>query len=337
MLRSAAAIVLLALTGMRDSECQDLQRDAIHEHYGSQALRTHRFKQRFGAEPVSWWVSDEALNAYRVLEQLSEHPTHVIASLSTLEGTLRAGARMRFGPFVQQVNANRIHTGLPEIPAMEQFSPQVLRETFAYYLGRSHELGDIITGYQFGHAKATVTAAYQRYRPEDSWNEAFRRGKLDGEVALLNSLADFTGEPGSVVGRHGDELRSDALELRATILTDPAAARRIAAHHAETWHHGDTLSCRFDRSTAVCHKMAAAAGINDPADGPLHDLCIGSGCVNVHFTSRNLTALERQRTDIAARLAAATGGSVAQIQAQEELTRVNEIIAQLQPGTSKED
>jgi hypothetical protein len=335
-LRNAASIVLLALSGMRDSECQDIRRDSLHQHYGTQALRTHRLKHRFGAEPVSWWVSDEAVAAYRVLEQISDHPTHVIASLTTVGDRRRAGAKMTFDRFAAHVNANRNQTGLPEIPAMVQFSPQVLRETFAYYLGRSHELGDIITGFQFGHTRATVTANYQRYRPGDKWNNAFRNGQVDGQVALLESVAQFTGEAGPIVGRHSDELRANALELRATILNDPEAARRLAARHADTWHHGEMLSCRFDRATAVCHKLAAAAGMNEPGDGPLHELCIGSGCVNVHFTRRNMAKLRQARQETADRLMVAATDSVAQLQAQEELARLDNTIAQLEQTPAEE-
>jgi hypothetical protein len=271
------------------------------------------------------------------LELISEHPTHVIASLTTVEDKRRAGANMAFDRFAAHVNANRGQTGLPENPGDGPVLAEVLRETFAYYRGRSYELGDIITAFQFGHTRATVTANYQRYRPGDKWNNAFRDGQVDAEVALLDSVARFTGEEGPVVGRHSDELRADALELRATILADREAARRLAADHAETWHHGEILSCRFDRSTAVCHKLAAAAGVTDPGDRPLHDLCVGSGCVNVHFTRRNLAPLKGQRADIAARLTSAPSGSVAHLQAQEELDRVDQTIAQLQAPFHRQD
>lgn len=124
MLRTAAYIVLVALTGMRDSEAQDLRRDAAHEHYGTPALRTRRHKMRHGEpEPVSWWVCDLALTAYRVLEALSEHPTHV---LTTVTGRCRPGfdAWRAMHDFARTINATLATTGLITIPAVEQLSPR---------------------------------------------------------------------------------------------------------------------------------------------------------------------------------------------------------------------
>jgi hypothetical protein len=124
MLRAAACTVLAGLTGMRDSEAQDLRRGAVHDHYGTPALKTRRHKLRGGEpEPISWWACDLALDAYRVLEALSEHPDHVIAGITR---SRRAGinARQAMHSFAAHINTTIAATGLAPIPGVSQLSPE---------------------------------------------------------------------------------------------------------------------------------------------------------------------------------------------------------------------
>lgn len=330
MLRTAAYILLVALTGMRDSEAQDLRRDAAHEYYGTLALRTRRHKMRHAdPEPVSWWVCDLALLAYRVLEALSDHPSHV---LTTITGPIRAGfdARCAMHAFVGHINATVATTGLAPIPAVEQFSPQVLRETAAYAMGRFSELGDLVVGHLFGHARAAVTAGYQRYRPGDSWNARMREGEIDATVVLLDTMGRLIDGGQPVIGARAGELHDAALEVRATIISDPVHARRIAELHKANWHHGEVVSCRFDPGPALCHRMARQMGISNPEPGPLHDLCVGVGCANAHYTALQVPALRARRCDADQRLAQAAVGSVTAAQLAAELAELDAVITRLE-------
>jgi hypothetical protein len=330
MLRAAAYIVLVGLTGMRDSEAQDLRRDAVHDHYGTPALKTRRHKLRGGEpEPISWWACDLALDAYRVLEALSEHPDHVIAGITR---SRRAGinARQAMHSFAAHINTSIASTGLAPIPGVRQLSPQVLRETAAYAMGRFTELGDLVTGYLFGHARAATTASYQRHQPADSWNTRLREGETDATTALLDTIGSLIDGGQPVTGAHARELRGTALQVRATIIADPAHARRIAQLHQTTWHHGDTVSCRFDPRPAVCHQLARQMGIPSPEPGPLHDLCAGAGCPNAHYTPLHLPGLHKRRRDTTQRLASAASGSAAAAQLAADLAEIDTVITQLE-------
>jgi hypothetical protein len=329
-LRAAAYIILVGLTGMRDSEAQDIQRDAVHDNYGTPALRTRRYKMRLAEpEPISWWVCDLALVAYRVLEALSDHPTHVMA---TITGPGRSGfdARTAMHRFVAHINATIATTGLAPIPDMDQLSPQVLRETAAYAMGRFTELGDLVVGHLFGHARAATTASYQRYRPGDSWNLRFHEGEIDATVAFLDTMGKLVDGADPIVGNRANELRDAALEVRATIITDPRHAKRIAELHKANWHHGEVVSCRFDPAASVCHRLARQLGISDPGPGPLHDLCVGPGCGNAHYTTLQLPAMRQRRSNTDRRLAGATAGSAAAQQLAADLDETDAIITKLE-------
>lgn len=330
MLRAAAYILVVSLTGMRDSEAQDLRRGAIHEHFGTPALRTRRHKMRQAQpEPVSWWVCDLVLAAYRVLEALSDHPDHVVA---TVVGGPRPGFGARWGMhrFVAHVNATVAVTGLAPIPDVGQLGPQVLRETAAYAMGRFTELGDLVVGHLFGHARATTTAAYQRHRPGDAWNLRVHEGGIDGTLALLETMGKMVdgGEP--ILGARAQELRAVALDVRATVVADPARARRLAELHRGTWHHGTVVSCRFDAGPAVCHRLARQMGVADPEPGPLVDLCAGVGCTNAHYSTLQLPALRARRAEAARGLAAASAGSPGAHQLGGDLAELDAVIAELE-------
>ncbi|MHB1447280.1 MAG: hypothetical protein ACYCZV_16740 [Acidimicrobiales bacterium] len=330
MLRTAAYILLVGLTGMRDSEAQDLRRGAVHDYYGTPALATRRHKMRQAEpEPVSWWVCDLALAAYGVLEALSGHPSHVVGAMT---GRGRAGfdAGRSMHSFVNHVNATLDSTGLAPIPAVDQLSPQVLRETAAYAMGRFSELGDLVVGHLFGHARTTVTASYQRYRPGDGWNARMREGEIDATAVLLDTMGGLIEGSGPIIGGRAEELGQAALEVRATIVTDPAHARRIAQLHQTSWHHGEVVSCRFDAASALCHRMARQMGMANPEPGPLHDLCVGVGCANAHYSALQLPALRRRRTDAGQALTIVAPGSVAAAQLSSELAEVDQLIVQLE-------
>jgi hypothetical protein len=232
--------------------------------------------------------------------------------------------------FVAHVNATVAVTGLAPIPDVGQLSPQVLRETAAYAMGRFTELGDLVVGHLFGHARATTTAAYQRHRPGDSWNLRVREGGIDATVALLETMGAMVDEGGAVLGARAGELRAAALEVRATVVADPARARRLAELHGSTWHHGTVVSCRFDAGPAVCHRLARQMGVADPEPGPLVDLCAGVECTNAHYTTLQLPALRARRAEAARGLAAATGGSPGAHQLGGDLADLDAVIAELE-------
>ena len=232
--------------------------------------------------------------------------------------------------FAAHINTTIATTGLAPIPDVGPLSPQVLRQTAAYAMGRFTELGDLVTGYLFGHARTATTASYQRHQPADSWNTRLREGETDATTAVLDTIGSLVEGDQPVIGAHARELRGTALEVRATIITDPARARRIAQLHQATWHHGDTVSCRFDARPAVCHQLARQMGITSPEPGPLHDLCVGAGCPNAHHTALQLPRLRGQRLGITQRLAGSAAGSAAAAQLAADLADIDLIITQLE-------
>jgi len=90
-LRAAAYVFIAAISGMRDSEIQELQRGCLTVGYAGPVLRSRKWKHSDG-RPATWAVIDPVARAIEVLERLSRHETHLFAPSFTRAGsTRRAG------------------------------------------------------------------------------------------------------------------------------------------------------------------------------------------------------------------------------------------------------
>ena len=332
MLRAAAYIVLLALTGMRDSEAQDVRKDSLHERMGTLAVITRRHKHTDGDE-LFQWVSDDAAVAYTLLARLSAHPSHVVASLNTRDGQLTAGmhASVDLRLFATHVNAGRHQSGLAVI-ADTEIHPQRLRHTFAYVAGL-FEGGDLVVGDRFGHAFATTTASYQRHRPDDEWLRWKQHGRNDAALRRLVMLAELLDRGGSSVGRDAAEIQATATQIKALVVSNPRAAQRLAAQHAQRWRPGRLLDCNYDHAKpdlAVCRQIAVTLGVPNVGDGPLPDLCPAGGCANATVTPLHAPAVRAER-DAALERAAGGSSPVAAAQAQAEADQLTAVLRHLDP------
>ena len=97
MLRAAIYVWVAALSMMRDSEIQEIQRGAVTTHYGSPAVTSHKTKLDPARPQLRWWITEPVAQAIAVAERLSRHPTHIFATLNppaaAREGVIRNGRR----------------------------------------------------------------------------------------------------------------------------------------------------------------------------------------------------------------------------------------------------
>lgn len=332
-LRTAAYIVLLALTGMRDSEGQDVRKNSLHERMGTLAVMTHRYKHANGEE-LFQWVSDDAAAAYDILACISKHPTHIVAALNSRRGELAPGMRGTFmAIFVDHVNAGRHLSGLDEITDTD-VHPQRLRHTFAYVAGL-FEGGDLAVGDRFGHAFATTTASYQMHRPDDEWFNWKHQGHNAAALRRWTMLADLLDKSGgSTVGRDAAEIEATARQVKALVVSNPKAAERLAGQAAQTWRPGPLLDCHYDPAkadVAVCRQLAASMGLPHLGEGPLPDLCPTRGCIHGTVTPVHAPSVRAKR-DAAAERAAVATSPIAAAQAQTVAADLTVLLDQIQPG-----
>jgi hypothetical protein len=138
---------------------------------------------------------------------------------------------------------------------------------------------------------------------------------------------------GSSVGRDAAEIEATATQLKALVVSNPRAAQRLAAQHAQRWRPGRLLDCNYDHATpdlAVCRQIAVTLGVPKVGDGPLPDLCPAGGCVNATVTPLHAPAVRAER-DAARERAAGASSPVAAAQAQAEADQLTGVLHQVYP------
>lgn len=81
-LRAACYVIIASLTGMRDSEIQDMTRETLTEADGIPAIDSIQTKGRVRnaqGQRRTWWAPKPVITAVEVLQQITPHATHLFA------------------------------------------------------------------------------------------------------------------------------------------------------------------------------------------------------------------------------------------------------------------
>ncbi len=228
VLRAACYVIIAALTGMRDSEIQALERSSICERDGIPALRSTQFKgiDSPAGKQRTWWAPAPAIRAALVLADLSLHPTFLFARKATGEfsdyapsrdiprllGFVSADPELRPGRGAELghercmlvTSFDRSGEGKPVV----EIDQRSLRQSFSVWAAQYPE-AELGLGMQLGHASLRQTFGYATDR-----NEAAIRLIDDARgVALEERARDLLAGP--LAGPAGAELGALAQVLNA--------------------------------------------------------------------------------------------------------------------------
>ncbi|WP_157846935.1 hypothetical protein [Streptomyces achromogenes] len=268
MLRAAIYVFVAALTLMRDSEVQEIQRDAVRTHFGSPAVRSRKTKLDPTRPELYWWIIEPVGEALAVLEQLSWHPTHLFATLRPPTGKqthtepgISSDAEIDF--FINGVNTIAHRHGLAKIPPSHVRS-HMFRKTMSQLAGREPD-SEIALGLQLKHAarRALANRTTQAYAQMDaSWAKEF---DTELQQAAARKLVDLLrgrrqGErvavgPGAARLHAGLDKVIDTInnnpQLRAQI-ADARVEEALLADEFPNLHLGTINHCMFDAPQAEC-------------------------------------------------------------------------------------
>jgi hypothetical protein len=295
-LRAAVYVFVAALSMMRDSEIQEIERGALTTHYGSPALRSRKVKHDPSSPELHWWIIEPVAEAIAVAARLSWHPTHVFATVSPPAGTGRNGRRgiLAHGEmtnFIDHVNANHQQYGLEEIPA-GKVHPHMLRKTMSV-ITRQEPDGEIALGLQLKHAarRALANRVTEGYGQKDpAWAKEFDdQLELAAAARLVELLRDRqSGEdvavgPGAVRLHAGLDKVLDRIErakddpgLRAQVMDDRTLALLLREEFPEL-HWGTLNHCLWNADTAECQNSLPQ---ELRGNGPLLGMCQPAKCRN---------------------------------------------------------
>lgn len=185
VLRAACYVIIAALTGMRDSEIQGLERSSICERDGIPALRSTQFKgiDNTAGQQRAWWAPTPAIRAAHVLADLSKHPTLLFARRATGEfsdyapnrdiprllGFLSANPDTRPGRGAELGHERRMLVASFDRPGqgkpVVEINQRSLRQSFSIWAAR-HPEAELGLGIQLGHASLRQTFGYATDRTE---------------------------------------------------------------------------------------------------------------------------------------------------------------------------
>lgn len=315
MLRAACYVFIVALSMMRDSEVQEIQRDAVTTHYGAPSVISRKTKHDPATPESRWWIIEPVAEAIAVAERLSGHPTHLFASLrhpvalsarSRANGDPGINAAKAIDTFISHVNTHQHSTGLRPIPA-SRVRPHMFRRTMAILAGAEPD-AEIALGLQLKHAARRALANRTTpgyYSADENWVAEF---DTQLETAAARKLVDLLRRRSNgdtiAVGPGAARLHSGLDNTLARLNTQP----ELRAHHADQraevtllrdefadLHFGTINHCIFDPHQAACQNALPA---EERGQTPLLGACQPARCRNSVVTDTHAPVWLAEEADL---------------------------------------
>ena len=289
MVQAACYVVCAYLSGMRDSELQELRRGChFVERSADGVVDRHKLRGRAfkgqGAQgrQATWVVIDPVAKAVDILEAMHSHD-HLLTSpgkhgypvAARRSGDLTGGARL--GPsiirilneFRDHVNETQTRDGVAAIPDHDgrpwHFTTAQFRRTLAWHIA-NQPFGTVAGMLQYQHVSV---ATFEGYVGESA--SGFRREvETDRRLAALDDLVDdYRDHVAGLPSAGGGAAKRNAVfahvhdSLDSSAVVDDARLRAMLKHSARTLYPGVLNDCFFERDAALCLRTTGQGG-NEP-------------------------------------------------------------------------
>lgn len=350
MLQAACYVVCTYLSGMRDSEVQELRR-GCHEvaRSGDGVIERHKLRGRtfkgHGAQgrEATWVVIDpvgravELLEAMHGLDHLFTSPgTWTYPMTSAGDGVLTRGARLgpsvvrHLNDFRDHINSTQSREGAPAIPLHDgrpwHLATAQFRRTLAWHIA-NQPFGTVAGMLQYQHVSV---ATFEGYVGESA--SGFRREvEAERRLAALDDLVEdycdyVAGMPSTGAGaptRNALFAHAKAGLDDGGAVVDDARVRAMLKHSARTLYPGVLNDCFFDRDAALCLRSSGQGG-----DEPLAPLCQPDRCGNSVITAGHAPKWEAAMGEVRVHL---TRKNLSQNQRQALRGKLDEMEAAIRP------
>ena len=304
MLQAACYIVCAYLTGMRDSELQDMEpgcvsfersADNLIERY---RVRSTVYKHREAAGVSADWITiapvARAVDALEVLSRRARGDRDLRSlwvSLKPWDWTADYLASQA-APIIKMFR-DGLDARVPNPPAIPHvdghpwhFTTRQFRRTIAWYIA-NRPFGVIAGKIQYKHASVAMFEGYAG-APHGDFRRAVEQervlGQLDDVVAYYEAYLQGD-EPGGPVSsrlkQEFDHVRDTLGDLPGRVL-DQKRLRTMLAHLGKTLHVGFLNDCFFDPVSALCLRP------DDKPVAPVISRCSPDRCPNSCLTTRHV-------------------------------------------------
>lgn len=271
VLRAACYVLIASLTGMRDSEIQELTRDSHTTKDGLAALKSiqHKGSNNPDGERRTWWAPRPVIRTIEVLGNLARHDTYLFARSSRNAGSYIPSRDIaRLIAFVNDDPAQRPGRGRGlglehiAIPKGQAINATSLRRAFSVF-ATTRPGAELGLGIQLGHSAWRMTTGYM----SDGQQRAVRLMDDERKRVLHRDAAALLQDDRPVAGPAAHHVTG----FRAQIVASPDRADRLTATLAERLHLGLTNDCMWNPATSSC-------GGDRPKLGD--HVCVGVDCTN---------------------------------------------------------
>jgi hypothetical protein len=289
-LRAAAYIFIAAISGMRDSEIQELERGCLEHGHAGPVLRSRRWKHTDG-RATTWAVIDPVARAIEVLERLSRHETHLFAPSFKRAGSTRTAgidANNDIEVFIRHVNEIAATAGLDPIPP-GTVTTHAFRHTFAV-IAADEPFAEIAVGWQLKHAANRImTTQAHLDREGTGWDKDIATEQTRSAIdALYESFASYL-DGGTIAGGGGarraaffDGIAGEVADRFPGQTGDDEVIKPFLRTAAKNYYPGTLNDCAFDASLARC--LTGAAGDNAT---PVLSACQPGRCPNATIEEKH--------------------------------------------------
>ncbi|WP_410580144.1 hypothetical protein [Amycolatopsis sp. lyj-108] len=322
MLQTAAAIVVLFLSGMRDSEVKHLRRGCVRAERDEQG-RTYRWNvvslafkgedDPYGVE-ATWVVGAPAVRAIQVLERLQPEGTDLLftslghgpgGSTRRAKGdaTLTNSSTNRgLNEFVAWVNDYCVTHGRADgIPMVDKkpwrLSTRQFRRTLAWFIARRPG-GAIAGAIAYRHLSVQMFEGYagtsdSGFRAEVESEEALARGEHLLAMIDQHEHEDLAGPAADEAARRLEEF-GERVRFRGQVITDKRRLDRLLKRDDPAIYPGKYVTCVHKHATALCQQRRDS---HDHLRPNLGD-CKPLACRNVALTADNIGSLREEMAGI---------------------------------------
>lgn len=271
VLRGACYVLIASLTGMRDSEIQELTRDSATTKDGINALRSiqHKGNDATEGERRAWWAPQPVLRTVDVLARLASHDSYLFARRKDNAGAYAPSRDIaRLIAFINDDPAHRPGRGRGlglehiAIPKGQAINATSLRRAFSVF-ATTRPGAELGLGIQLGHSAWRMTTGYM----SDGQQRVVRIMDDERKRVLHRDAAALLQDDSPVAGPAAHHVTG----FRAQIIANPDRANRLTATLAERLHLGLTNDCMWNPATSSC-------GGDRPKLGD--HVCVGVDCTN---------------------------------------------------------
>lgn len=307
-LQTAAYILCVYLTGMRDSEVQAMQLGCLQRKRSADglierlAIRSIVYKGRQERGEVEEWVTIEPVaRAVEIAERLATRHRPEREGDAVWVVLHRAHARDRGVPHVvRQINRYREHldehfgaSEEPAIPLVEgrswNFNTRQFRRTVAWYIA-NRPFGVVAGKIQYKHASVAMFDGYAGSSASGFRQEVEQEhhlGQLDDIVTHYEAAQRGEQLAGPGASRVTNEIDRVAQEIGplSGVIADGKRVKAMLAHLARTLHVGYLNDCFFEPATALCLGRSTSS-----ESQPILSNCAPDRCPNSCIARRHLPA-----------------------------------------------